>query len=289
VYGKGVSTGSESRTEGILIYELSCPQCQRTVSADGSYIGRLVKCPHCQGQFRLPAPLQETPPSTGQVESPPHAPSSVQGPLPPFHDASPTGYRFHFACVRCGSVLEANTTISGRQGRCPTCAAEFTVPAFNPSTGAVGKPVLLVPDEQDPTPMHAYAAAGARAPEIVTGPDSRQAIRCPRCSGMSAVDANNCKICGLPFTLEGIAPMRAPGEANGYAVASLVMGILGMPCGILVLPQLLAIIFGVIAHRQIGRSGFVERGRGMATAGVLLGLVSYFITAAAFFFRVYRP
>lgn len=36
--------------------EISCPHCQQPIEDDGSYAGRAVNCPHCRGEFRMPAP-----------------------------------------------------------------------------------------------------------------------------------------------------------------------------------------------------------------------------------------
>ncbi len=58
-------------------------------------------------------------------------------------------------------------------------------------------------------------------------------------------------------------------RTNPLAIASLACGI-----GQVVIPPvptILAIVFGVIARRQIRRSGGVERGYGLATAGLVLG------------------
>ena len=53
-----------------------------------------------------------------------------------------------------------------------------------------------------------------------------------------------------------------PQRTNGFAIASLVLGILGV--------VLLGLIFGYIALSQIKRSGGTQGGRGMALAGVIL-------------------
>ena len=57
---------------------------------------------------------------------------------------------------------------------------------------------------------------------------------------------------------------------NGFAIASLTMGVLGLS----VLPLIgavLALVFGYRARREIANSG--ESGEGLATAGVILGWV----------------
>lgn len=69
-------------------------------------------------------------------------------------------------------------------------------------------------------------------------------------------------------------PPQAPGSAygtapktNGLAIASLVLGIVWVWW----IGSLLAIIFGHRARSQIDGSGGAETGRGMATAGLVLG------------------
>jgi hypothetical protein len=58
---------------------------------------------------------------------------------------------------------------------------------------------------------------------------------------------------------------RSPGRpsTNGWAIASLVLGVLG--------GSLLAIVFGLVARSQIRRSGGRQGGLGLATAGIVLG------------------
>ena len=63
-------------------------------------------------------------------------------------------------------------------------------------------------------------------------------------------------------------------STNGFAVAALVLGIIGIPA-VLVLVGLLfavlALIFGLVARSQIQRSGGAQGGGGMAMAGIVLG------------------
>jgi hypothetical protein len=58
-------------------------------------------------------------------------------------------------------------------------------------------------------------------------------------------------------------PYRQQGT-NGLAIASLVLGIVGMVFG-----SILAVVFGHVALGQIRRSG--QGGRGLAIAGLVLG------------------
>ena len=58
-------------------------------------------------------------------------------------------------------------------------------------------------------------------------------------------------------------------KTNGMAIASLVLGILCL-YGI---GSVLALVFGFQARKAIDSSGGAETGRGMATAGIVLGWI----------------
>ncbi len=57
-------------------------------------------------------------------------------------------------------------------------------------------------------------------------------------------------------------------RTNGLAVASMVCGIVGICTCVL---SILAVIFGHVALSQIKKSGGVQKGRGMAIAGLATG------------------
>ena len=57
-----------------------------------------------------------------------------------------------------------------------------------------------------------------------------------------------------------------------YAVASLVLGIIGIPAACAVIPPVLALIFGLVAISQIGKNS-ESGGKGMAIAGIVLGVI----------------
>jgi hypothetical protein len=129
--------------------------------------------------------------------------------------------------------------------------------------------------------VHAYAAAGDRAPAIIRDGGGRQNIKCPRCSALSPISANNCKACGMPFTMEGTT-LEASGTSNGFCVASLVLGIIGIPAFCTVITPLLAIVFGVIGLTQLNQSGVEGGGRGMAIAGIICGIIGGIIAAMTY-------
>ena len=161
--------------------------------------------------------------------------------------------------------------MAAQEGQCPTCGNNITIPILDrygrlidPKSGQIIK--------QDPHPVHAYAAAGERAPSILRQPDGGQTIQCPRCSAVSPVTANNCKSCGMPFTMEGTT-LEAAGASNGFCVASLVLGIIGIPTFFLLLPALLAMVLGGVGLQRVSSAGGQGGGKGMAIAGMICGAI----------------
>lgn len=65
----------------------------------------------------------------------------------------------------------------------------------------------------------------------------------------------------------------APNRNNGMSIASLVLGIVGIPLCFLFVPSVLAVIFGAVALNQIGNDPG-QSGRGRAIAGIVLGVVA---------------
>jgi DNA-directed RNA polymerase subunit RPC12/RpoP len=188
---------------------------------------------------------------------------------------APGRIRFNFSCSRCGSILEATSDHSGRNGRCPTCGGLFVVPHADPHTGLARGPAQVTDDGQLPTPMHAYATAGTKAPVIRRLADGRDVIVCPRCGGQCDVEANACPKCGMPFTMDGAteAAVTAP-ESNGLATASLTIGVLSLPTFCLPILGVVAIGLGIAALKRAPALGPSGQGRGMAMTGIVCGILS---------------
>ena len=127
---------------------LGCPHCEKDVTVDAQLYGRVMGCPHCGLHF-----------SVNNAESPAIPVASPLGNFP----YSAHSIRFTFSCARCASILEARGDHCGTKGRCPTCGAIFTIPEVDPRTGLPAKSAHVADDGQLPTPMHAYATAGAKA------------------------------------------------------------------------------------------------------------------------------
>lgn len=223
----------------------------------GGLAGRRVSCPHCGGRFDAPSP------------------AGAWAVVCPAEDG---GTPFQFQCLRCQSILEGHPAQSGQRGKCPTCGAVFTIPQVDPRTGRALSAADPGDDGQDPTPVHAYAAAGEQAPRIVRLDDGRATIECPRCHHHSRIKANGCEACGHPFTMDGAlrpAVVAAPGGglvatlSLGFGLAGLLMAMFGWGA----LLGAAAIVCGMMDVRS--RTARRERPvwTGHALAGVVCGTI----------------
>jgi hypothetical protein len=232
---------------------LECPGCGGRLSARCDQVGQMVECPLCHKPFEV------QPPTAG----------------PP---GTAIGRLFHFQCLRCGSILEARSGQGGQSGKCPTCAAIFIVPEMDPKTGLARANADPGDDGENPTPVHAYAAAGTMAPKLVRHEgDESLSIVCPRCERQSPVTADNCPGCGLPFTMEGVSATAVTTGSN-QAQTAWILALVGLPfsicAGIGGLLGIVAIIIGLFALNQ----RYARRGQ--AIAGIVLGIVDCIIGMA---------
>jgi hypothetical protein len=210
--------------------------------------------------------------TASSLSTAPQAAAIATAPSPASHTPVMSGRRYGFLCQYCSSRLEAVESMAGQSGTCPTCGNSIVIPILDyrgrlidPTSGQVIK--------QDPHPVHAYAAAGHKAPMIVPGAKvDERFIKCPRCQRNNALSSNNCLGCGLPFTMEGTVGDAVSGT-NTWAVASLVLGIVGIPASCFFVPPILAIIFGAIAMRTTNQATGQASGQGLAIAGLILGTI----------------
>ncbi len=78
----------------------------------------------------------------------------------------------------------------------------------------------------------------------------------------------------------------APRSTNGMAIASLVLGIIGLiSCGYtFFIAPVLAVVLGVKARRQVRETG--QQGDGMALAGIIMGAIGLVISAGIVLFVI---
>jgi len=223
-------------------------------------IGRVMACPHCGRHFSLP---HRGASAVSLAMPAAHSPIRVVRP------------RFTFSCQRCSSILEARGEMSGERGTCPTCGALFIIPRTDPNTGLPLGPAVVEADGQLPTPMHAYATAGDKAPIIRRLASGEQVIVCPRCERHSPVDAHVCATCGMPFTMDGSAAIaQISSGRNGLATASLTVGVVSLLAGCLPGLGLVAIGLGIGGLNRAENRGPDRLGRGMAIAGIVCGTMA---------------
>ena len=98
---------------------------------------------------------------------------------------------------------------------------------------------------------------------------------CPICGANNKDNAMFCAQCGADMTgtqQNNYAHVQNEEPGKGMAIASLVTGILGLTiCSGWGIPNLLALIFAIVARKKGSRSG-------MATAGLILGIIGIVLT-----------
>ena len=106
-----------------------------------------------------------------------------------------------------------------------------------------------------------------------------QAAACPQC-GAAVVGPVS-----TVATLAAAAPVSAETtRTSGWAIASFVCGLTGC----LGVTAILAVIFGIIAIREIDRSQARLKGKGMAVAGIVLGALLLLASTAMTALSLYR-
>lgn len=136
-----------------------------------------------------------------------------------------------FPCV-CGQQLQAREENAGKVVVCPACQQRVPVPET---------PVDSLPAEES----EKFTPAGERIQR------ERPAFR----------DENE------EESFADVRTSSASAGSSGKAIASLILGIFSLFCN--VLAGVPAVIMGILALRDIGRSGDRLTGRGLATAGII--------------------
>ncbi len=182
---------------------------------------------------------------------------------------------YYLVCRSCRSRLEVKVHLAGRTCRCPTCGIDFHVPDLaalrEARTRARTLEVGRIGDER--VAPHAYAADGAHAPEVVVADDRMTSvIRCRRCGTINGIEANACRSCGIPFTIEA-GTVEPAGLVSGWAMLSLVFGVLSVVVYYAPIVAAMAVAAGLMAVRGL----YVQYGtarRLAAWSGIALGGLS---------------
>jgi DNA-directed RNA polymerase subunit M/transcription elongation factor TFIIS len=263
-----------------------CKNCQSPLSAEEQYAGQIVRCPTCAQTQPVPGGATAVKPelvAAGTVDRPPALPPRAPAVPSPFIGRMPLrgsamGRPFGFNCGYCSSRLQAYEGMGAQEGQCPTCGNTITIP-IRDRYGRLIDPKTREIIKQDPHPVHAYAAAGARAPKILRQEDGSQAIQCPHCRALCPISANSCKSCRMPFTMEGVTTADISADSNSLCVSALVVGIIGLPGFCTVVLPILAVVLGILGLKQANKAGAESRGRGMAIAGIICGVIGGIFSA----------
>ena len=166
-----------------------------------------------------------------------------------------------FRCPQCKKPVSVDAKYAGLTVECPGCLARVQVPL-----------------QSDPELER--AASGPP-----TTPEGLPYKPCPFCTEYVSPHAMQCPHCGsrLDAPVEGSewAAARAEPRTSGYAVASLVLGLLPMTP----VPSVAAIVLGHVAAARIRRSPVLYKGMALARWGAGLG---YFFTAGWLVFGILR-
>jgi hypothetical protein len=161
-------------------------------------------------------------------------------------------------CPICAETVKAAALI------CRYCGHDFRTDAAGAAVVGGPAPVAGVPSPVPqptpvPTPWQTPAPGGAPT-DPAQGWSQWGTAPGVQTAGSFPPPAN------VPGTGYPVSPTRT---TNGYAIASMVLGILWVWW----LGSLLALIFGYVAKSQIDQSNGMQSGRGMAIAGIILGWV----------------
>ncbi len=180
-------------------------------------------------------------------------------------------------CRNCGRILRAPDDAVGRRAKCPECAAVVVV------TDDAGE----ADDELDDffnsalTPIEEPRHFDERRESTGYG-DHRDERPCPVCGEFVKTRAIRCRFCGE--SLRESRHARAGDESEGFAIASMVLGIISLVLFCLfpisVPLALLAVLFAVIEMTKARREQ--RRRSGMAIAGLVCGVIPLAFWLAVF-------
>ena len=180
------------------------------------------------------------------------------------------------SCPSCGKTLSAPDNAAGKKAKCPGCGQIMTVPE-----AVVAAEDIHAPEPEatfSPQPPAGDGASwldevqGAATPPTASGPGGDARRPCPECGEIIIAGAAKCRFCGAVFDPRlRTSSMQGGQNYRGFAITSMVLGILSLFCCGPVF-GIAAIVFGVIAGNGMKASRNID-GKGMATAGVVLGII----------------
>ena len=240
---------------------IQCPQCGKRYTVDEASAGKIAKCQACGVKMRIPeAPPAPEPPAP--QEPSPEAPAA--GGLPKEMRANRT--LAGRTCPVCGLAI-----LLGQEVRnCELCGQTHHSQCWQKNNGC-GTPNC----ENAPLPkLRLRQEAEAAAPGAAAPPpaDTR---KCPFCGEDIARATVRCPFCREDLDEAKRRPLFQ--RTSDTARNALICGIIAIPlsvvcCGIVLGP--IAIGLALNAKRQIRNSRGALTGEGLATAGLICGIIA---------------
>jgi hypothetical protein len=235
-----------------------CPYCAEDIDDD------VTRCPHC-GSNLATAPGGAVDGGIGSADTPPPTVVSPTpaGVPPPGVGSAPQGSPW-----QAPPAQPVQFSHTGQRFLLGYDATDFGIW----DRSSPGAPVERFPRSDD-----GWSQAWRRYASLEPGNQPVQAATAPPPSGAAA------PVAGWPQPAYQPPYQQTPYQqsharptpgTNGMAVASLVLGLVGLVTFWLVaVPNILAIVFGFVGRNQIRNSGGVQEGDGLAIAGIVLGIV----------------
>ncbi len=181
-----------------------------------------------------------------------------------------------YKCAKCGATLESPDSMVGQQDNCPMCGQAGVVPS--PQAMAVSASAPVVTATGVACRNHPTVAAVDRCAACAEA-------FCPNC----LVEVQGRKYCGncKVLAVQGQpAAYQGPTKTCGYAIASLVLSLVGLVvCGIIL--EILALVYASKAKTAIRQNPQLT-GSGMATAGMVIGIIGLVLGVIQVFYFASR-
>jgi hypothetical protein len=232
---------------------IQCPQCGKRYSVPETAAGKVATCQGCGVKMRIPG------------AQPPPAPEPEPEPEPEAAGALPTEMRANRSiagrtCPVCAATIELGQEVRN----CELCGETHHAACWTEHNGCgtdgcdnAPLPQLgFAPEDQAPPPQQEAPQADTKS--------------CPFCGERIAKAATKCRFCN-EYLDESKGKPRFTRKSD-TARNALICGIISIfCCGIILGP--IAIVLALNAKKEIAGSRGAVTGEGMATAGMITGII----------------